>query len=54
MTQVGYLGFKGEYLKLSREPVEVLYEKAANPRDHAPIVGVGGLGSVGRGGGDGM
>ena len=34
---VSYIAFKGEFLSLSREPVEVLYEKAANPKDHALI-----------------
>ena len=43
VTEIYYLGFKGEFKPLNREPVEMLYEKAANPRDHAPIVGVGGL-----------
>ena len=46
-TEIFYLGFKGDFTKLNREPVEVLYEKAANPKDHAPIVGVGGLASQG-------
>ena len=40
VTEIFYLGFKGDFTKLNREPIEVLYEKAANPRDHAPIVGV--------------
>ena len=39
-TEIFYLGFKGEFTRLNREPVEVLYEKAANPKDHTPIVGV--------------
>lgn len=30
-------------MRLSREPIEVLYERAANPKDHAPIVGTGGM-----------
>ena len=33
-TRLSYIAFKGEHTKLSREPVEVLYEKAANPKDH--------------------
>jgi dihydroorotate dehydrogenase len=44
-TRLGFLGFKGECSELKREAVSVLYEAAANPRDHAPIVGIGGLGS---------
>ena len=39
-TGIYYLAFKGEFMKLNRDPVEVLYEKAANPQDHAPIVGI--------------
>lgn len=68
-TRIWYLGFKGEFMNLSRwvvrafgrvleavkltqrifgrEPVEVLYEKAANPKDHAPIVGVGDMAAQG-------
>lgn len=43
VTRISYLGFKGEFMRLNREPVEVLYERAANPRDHAPVVGTGGM-----------
>lgn len=39
-TEIYYLAFKGEFMRLNRDPVEVLYEKAANPQDHAPIVGI--------------
>ena len=46
-TEIYYLAFKGDFTPLNREPVEVLYEKAANPRDHAPIVGVGGMAASG-------
>lgn len=38
-TRLSYLGFKGEWLKLSRAPVNVIYEAAANPKDHK--VGLG-------------
>ena len=50
-TVVSYVGFKGDFMRLNREPVEFLYEKAANPGDHKPIVGIGvGQGSqLGRG-----
>lgn len=41
VTKVGYLGFKGNYMALNREPVTVLYEAAANPKDHTLIQGVG-------------
>ncbi|KAK5168307.1 uncharacterized protein LTR77_006876 [Saxophila tyrrhenica] len=56
-TRISYLGFKGEWMKLSREPVNFLYEAAANPQDHKLASGVGqGVGSSigGAGGRDGM
>ncbi len=55
-TRISYIGFKGEWMKLNREPVNVLYEAAANPKDHTLAAGVGqGLGSHigGAGGRDG-
>jgi hypothetical protein len=41
-TRISYLGFKGEFMPLSKEPVSVLYESAANPADHkrVPVVGM--------------
>jgi hypothetical protein len=42
-TEIYYLAFKGEFTKLNREPIEVFYEAAANPKDHTMIVGVGGM-----------
>lgn len=45
VTQISYLGFKGEYLALNREPVSVLYEAAANPSDHVAIQGLTRMGS---------
>jgi len=55
-TVVSYIGFKGEWMKLSREPLNFLYEAAANPGDHKLASGVGErLGSnIGAGGRDGM
>lgn len=56
-TRISYIGFKGEWMKLSREPVNVLYEAAANPQDHKLASGVGErLGSHigGAGGRDGV
>ena len=47
VTRIYWIGFKGEFTNLSREPVEVLYEKAANPKDHELIVGVGEKGMSG-------
>lgn len=41
VSEVFYLGFKGEFMKLNREPVEVLYEAAANPKDHVLTQGIG-------------
>lgn len=55
VTRISYIGFKGDWTRLSREPVEVLYESAARPSDHK-VEGVttgmgmgGGLGSGRRG-----
>lgn len=56
-TRISYLGFKGEWMQLSREPVNFLYEAAANPGDHKLASGVGerlGSGIGGAGGRDGM
>ncbi|EME87813.1 uncharacterized protein MYCFIDRAFT_29235 [Pseudocercospora fijiensis CIRAD86] len=56
-TRISYLGFKGEWMKLSREPVNFLYEAAANPSDHTLASGVkDSMGSHigGAGGRDGM
>ncbi|KAF2102839.1 DUF1000-domain-containing protein, partial [Rhizodiscina lignyota] len=38
VTHLYYVAFKGEFMKLSKEPVSFLYEAAANPADHKPIV----------------
>ena len=46
-TEIYYVGFKGEFTRLNREPVEFLYEKAANPRDHAPIIGANDMAAQG-------
>ncbi|KAK1812879.1 hypothetical protein LTR12_012763 [Friedmanniomyces endolithicus] len=57
VTRVSYIGFKGEWMKLSREPVNFLYEAAANPADHKMVSGVGarlGSGVGGAGGRDGL
>ncbi|ETI21883.1 hypothetical protein G647_05952 [Cladophialophora carrionii CBS 160.54] len=40
VTRIGYLGFKGDFMALNREPVHVLYEAAANPKDHKVIQGL--------------
>ncbi|KAA8652209.1 uncharacterized protein ATNIH1004_001113 [Aspergillus tanneri] len=44
VTKVGYVGFKGQFMALNREPVNFLYEAAANPGDHVAIQGVSGVG----------
>ena len=51
VTRIYWVGLKGDYMKLGREPVEVLYEKAANPRDHKLVGGVREGGMLGEGGG---
>ncbi|RAL00269.1 PITH domain-containing protein [Aspergillus ibericus CBS 121593] len=45
VTNVGYIGFKGQFMALNREPISFLYEAAANPNDHVAIQGVNGVGS---------
>lgn len=44
VTKVGYIGLKGQFMAVSREPVNFLYESAANPNDHVAIPGVSGIG----------
>jgi hypothetical protein len=43
VTRISYIGFKGEWMKLIKEPVVVNYEAAANPKDHK-IKGVASMG----------
>lgn len=46
------MGFKGDFMKLNREAVEVLYESASRPTDHKVAGKVGaGMGSSELGGG---
>jgi hypothetical protein len=40
-TRISYLAFKGDFMKLNKEAVSVMYEAAANPNDHKNIVGIG-------------
>jgi hypothetical protein len=40
-TVISYLAFKGDFMKLNKEPVSVLYEAAANPSDHKVLQGIG-------------
>lgn len=53
VSRVYWIGFKGEFTELNREPIEVLYEKAANPKDHELIAGIGDKGAM-SGGKQGM
>ncbi len=46
VTETFWLGFKGEFTELNREPFEVLYEKAANPKDHEMVAGIGERGAL--------
>ena len=39
VTRFSFLGFKGDWMPLSREPINVTYEAAANPSDHTPVPG---------------
>lgn len=39
-TRISYLGFKGDFMKLNKEPVNFMVELAANPSDHKTIAGV--------------
>jgi len=48
-SRVYWVGFKGEFRELNREPFEVLYEKAANPKDHEMVAGIGERGALGGG-----
>ncbi|KAL8909743.1 MAG: hypothetical protein Q9207_000052 [Kuettlingeria erythrocarpa] len=47
VTRIYWIGLKGEFSLLNRDAIEVLYEKAANPKDHTLIQGVGDLASQG-------
>ncbi|KAF3907253.1 hypothetical protein ABW20_dc0105815 [Dactylellina cionopaga] len=38
VTKLWYLGFKGDFMKVGREPIITLYEAAANPKDHTNLV----------------
>ena len=39
-TELSWLAFKGDFMRLSREPINVLYEAVARPSDHK-VEGVG-------------
>lgn len=37
-TKILYIGLRGEWTKLAKNPVNIVYEAAANPRDHKNLV----------------
>lgn len=45
VSKVGYVGFKGQFMALNREPISFLYEAAANPSDHVSIPGISDTGA---------
>jgi len=51
VTRLSWLAFKGDFLRLNREGVSVLYESAARPEDHKVQgeVGMGMGGGLGSG-----
>lgn len=46
-TTLSYLGFKGDFTRLKKDPVITLYETAANPAEHKNIVPGAQYGSMG-------
>ncbi|KAI5778212.1 PITH domain-containing protein [Geopyxis carbonaria] len=46
-TSLSYLGFKGDFTRLRKDPVITLYEAAANPADHKNLVPGAQYGSMG-------
>ncbi|KAK9471576.1 galactose-binding domain-like protein [Dipodascopsis tothii] len=38
VSRLYYVGLRGDWTKLSKDPVITLYEAAANPRDHKSLV----------------
>ena len=40
-TVLSYLAFKGDFMKLNKDAVSVMYESAANPNDHKLALGIG-------------
>ena len=54
VTRISYIAFKGEFMKLSKEPVSFLYEAAANPSDHVALPGIKGTMQPGIGQGPGL
>lgn len=51
VTRFAYVGLKGDWMRLTREPVDVLYEAAARPSDHPIDPSKAGVGGMGMGGG---
>lgn len=46
-TQILWMGFRGDWMQVNRGAVEVLYEAAANPKDHTNLVPGGNMGMMG-------
>lgn len=53
VTRISYLGFKGDWMKLTEAPVIAMYEAAANPADHKNLVPGGKYGAMDNGPGRG-
>lgn len=47
VTSLSYLGFKGDFAALRKDPVITLYEAAPNPADHKNLVPGTQYGSMG-------
>jgi hypothetical protein len=47
VTMLSYLGFKGDFAQLRKDPVVTFYEAAANPADHKNLVPGAQYGSMG-------
>jgi hypothetical protein len=47
VTSLSYLGFRGNFTQLRKDPVVAFYEAAANPADHKNLVPGAQYGSMG-------
>ena len=41
ITQIYYIGFRGEFSKRVDRPGQIIYEAVANPADHIQLPGIG-------------
>ncbi|KAJ3288414.1 hypothetical protein HDU79_004846 [Rhizoclosmatium sp. JEL0117] len=46
VTRITYIGLKGEWTPVNKDPIITIYEAAANPADHKKIQGVDSVGSA--------